>query len=101
MISPFQRLAHVLGHGPGDHQDIGVARRCNKADAEPLDVVIRIVQGMDLKLAAVARASIDLADRETFAEALPGGASDRCRQSRIAAWSGEGAGSVSGPANRL
>src|ERR1700730_13256743 len=35
---------------------------------------------MNLELAAVARAGIDFADRETFAEALPGGASDRLRQ---------------------
>ena len=57
-----------------------MARRGDEAEAEPFDVVIGIVEGMNFELAAVARAGIDFADRETVAEPLPGGASDRLRE---------------------
>ena len=39
-----------------------MARRCDKVDAEALNVVDRIVKGDDLQLAAVAGPGIHLAD---------------------------------------
>jgi hypothetical protein len=39
-------------------------RRSDEAEAEPLDVVKGVVEGVDLEFAAVARAGIDLADRQ-------------------------------------
>ena len=71
MIGALQCVAHVLGHGTGHHQHIGVARRGNKPDAEALDIVVGIVKGMDLKLASITGASVDFAYRETAAETPP------------------------------
>ena len=50
--------------GPGDEQHVGVARARDELDAEPFEVVVRIVERVDLELAAVARARVDVADRE-------------------------------------
>ena len=49
-----------------------MARRGHELQAKPLDVVDRIVDGVDLELAAVARAGIDLADGKGAAELLAG-----------------------------
>ena len=49
--------------GPGHEQHVGVARAGDELDAEPLDVVVGIVERVDLELAAVARTGVDLADR--------------------------------------
>ena len=76
MIGALQRLAHVLGHGTGHHQHIGMARRGDEAQAEALDVVIGVVERVDFELASVARAGVDLADRETSPEPPPRGAAD-------------------------
>ena len=54
MIGSFQCIAHVFGHGPGDHENIGVAWRGDEPDAETLDVVIGVAQRMNLQLAPVA-----------------------------------------------
>ena len=48
-----------------------MARRGDEAQAEALKIVESIVEGVDLKLAPVARAGIDFADGEAAAEALP------------------------------
>ena len=45
-----------------------MARRGHEAEAEALDIVIGIVQGVDFELASIARAGIDLAYRQTAAE---------------------------------
>ena len=63
-----QRLLHVARHRPGDQQHVGVARARDEADAQALEVVVRIVERVDLELAAVARAGVDLADRQRAAE---------------------------------
>ena len=60
IIGAPQGLAHVLGDGSGHHQHIGMARRGHEAQAEPLDVIIRVVEGMNLELAAIAGAGIEL-----------------------------------------
>jgi hypothetical protein len=48
-----------------------MARRGHEPDAEALEVVIGIVQGVDLQFASVAGAGIDLANRETPPEPPP------------------------------
>ena len=78
-----------------------MARRGDEAQAEALQVVERIVERVDLQLAAVAGAGIDLADRQAAAEPAPRRALDvrrRVRQRRIVR---PGAASVSGRASRL
>ena len=49
-----------------------MARTGHEADAEALQIVDGVVQRMDLELAAVARAGVDLADGERAAEAAAG-----------------------------
>ncbi len=46
-----------------------MARRGDEAQAEPLEIVEGVAQRVDLELAAVAGAGIDLADREAAPEA--------------------------------
>ena len=67
-IGALQRLAHVPGHRAGDQQHIGMAGRGHEFQAETLDVVDRIVDGVDLQLAAIAGSGIDLADGQGPAE---------------------------------
>ena len=74
--APLQGFVHIGRHRPGDQQHIGMARRGDKAQPEPLEVVERIVQRVDFQLAAIARAGIDLADRQAAAEPSAGGAVD-------------------------
>jgi hypothetical protein len=47
-----------------------MARARREANAQALEVVVRIVEGVDLELAAVARSGVDLADHERAAEEL-------------------------------
>ena len=44
---------------------------CHESNAEPFEVVERIVERVDLQLAAVARACIDVTDAECPAEHSP------------------------------
>jgi hypothetical protein len=67
-VGALERLAHVLGHRAGDEQDVGMARRGDETDAEALEVVEGVIEGVDLQLATIAGAGIDLSDRETAAE---------------------------------
>ena len=71
-----QCLAHVHGHRPGHEQHVGVARRSDKTQPEPLEVVEGVIKRMDFEFAAVARAGIDLTDRKAAAEPAPGGVID-------------------------
>ena len=76
MIGALQRVAHVLGHGPGHHQYVGMARRGNESESEALDVVVSVVKRVDLELASIARAGVDLAYRQTSAEPPPRSVTD-------------------------
>jgi hypothetical protein len=69
VISPPEGDLHVTGDRPGDEQQVGKPRRGGKMDAEALAVVERIVDRMNLELAPVARAGIDLTDRKASPEA--------------------------------
>src|SRR4029079_9312581 len=62
MIRALQRLAHILGHGTGNKQHIGMPRRGDEANSKSFEIVKRVVEGVDLELAAVTRAGIDTAD---------------------------------------
>ena len=77
VIGALQRLAHVLRHRSGHQQHIGMARRGDEAEAKALDIVIGVVERVDLELAAVAGAGVDLADRRLAAEPPPRGAPER------------------------
>jgi hypothetical protein len=46
-------------------------RRGDETQAETLQIVKRILQGVDFQFAAVARAGIDLADRQAAAKPAP------------------------------
>src|SRR5258706_6404270 len=55
---------------PRYEQHIGVARACDKFDAEPFEVVIGIVERVDFELATVARTGVDVTYRQRAAEIL-------------------------------
>ncbi len=55
MIGALQCVAHVLCHGTGHEQHIGMARRGDEAKAEALDVVVGVAKRVDFKLAAICR----------------------------------------------
>src|SRR5437868_14271951 len=78
MVGALQCLAHVPGHRPGYHQDVGMARRGDEAETEAFDVVVGIVERMDFEFASVARSGIDLAYGEASPELPPRGAPDGC-----------------------
>src|SRR4030095_2853140 len=68
VIGALDRDFHVARHRSGHQQQVGMAWTRDEADAIALEVVIRIVERVDLELAAVARAGVDLADRQRTAE---------------------------------
>jgi hypothetical protein len=59
-----------------------MARRGDEAEAEALEIVERVVERMDLQLAAIAGAGIDLADRQAAAEPAACGRIETSRQRR-------------------
>ena len=77
-----------------------MARRSDKPQAELLEVVKGIAECMDFELAAIARACVDLADRQTASE-LCARAIDPLASSAISGSLSRGAGSVSGLPTRL
>ena len=54
-----------------------MARRGDKPQAEPLDVVVGVVERVNFQLASVAGSGVDLADRKAPAEPSPCGLSER------------------------
>ena len=68
VVSAPQRRFHVARYRPGHEQEVGVPRARDEADAQALEVVVRAVAGVDLELAAVARAGVDMADGERAPE---------------------------------
>ena len=69
-VGSLQGLAHVLSDRTRDEQHIGVPGRRDEMQPESLQVIEGVVQRMDLKLATIAGASVDLPDREAAAEPL-------------------------------
>jgi hypothetical protein len=78
VIGALQCVAHVLGHGAGYHQHIGMSRRGNEAEAEAFDVIVGIVKRVDFQLASVTRSSVDLAYGEASAKPPPRGTTNCC-----------------------
>jgi hypothetical protein len=76
MIGTLQRFAHILGHWPGHHQHIGMARRGNEPEAKAFDIVVGVVKRVDLKFASITGSSIDFAYGKATSEAPPCGAAD-------------------------
>jgi len=64
IIGFAQSELHVASDGSGDQQHVRVARRSDKVDAEPFDVIDGTIQPHDFDLAAIARTGIDFADVE-------------------------------------
>ena len=64
VIGPPERDLHVPRDRPGDEQHVREPRRGGEVNAEALAVVDGIVDRVDLKLAPVARARVDLPDGE-------------------------------------
>ena len=77
LVGGEERLAHAGRDRPGDEQHVGVARRGDDAEAEPLEVVVRARGEGQFVLAAVAGAGVDVADREA-ATAVGAWQPDRC-----------------------
>ena len=80
IIGAQQRLAHVFRHGTGYHKHIGMARRGDEAQPEAFDVIIGVVERVNLELASIAGAGVDLAYREAAAEPPPRVRSTRHRR---------------------
>ena len=68
VVRSAQGHLHVFRDGAGDQQQIGVPGARDEADAEPFEVVEGIVERVDLELAAVAGAGVDVTDAERTAE---------------------------------
>ena len=68
VVGAQQRLAHVLGDRARHQQHVGMARRGDEFQPEALEIVEGVVQRVDLELAAIARAGVDLADGEAAAK---------------------------------
>ena len=66
---PLQRLAHVQCDRPGHQQHVGVPRRGYEAKAEPLEIAEGVAERVDLEFAAVARACVDMPDRQGCGQA--------------------------------
>src|ERR1035441_447547 len=71
VVGAAQGFFHVGRDWARYQQQVGVARAGDEFDACAFEVVVRIVKRMNLKLAAIARARIDVADREGAAENFP------------------------------
>src|SRR5713101_2838155 len=69
-VSLAQGQFHVTGDRPGDEQHVGVTGRGDEVDAEAFEVIDRAVQSDNLNFAAVAGASIHLADVQRTTEDL-------------------------------
>ena len=67
-VGSLESLAHVVGDGAGDEQDVRVTRRGYEPQTKTLDIVEGIAERMDLELATVARAGIDLANGKAATE---------------------------------
>ena len=72
----------MLRDGPRDQQQIRVTGTRDESDAEPFDVVEGIAEGVNLKLAAVAGAGIDVTDAQSPAEHLTNARSFNCSPMR-------------------
>src|SRR6266702_2980593 len=68
LVSPPYRFLHVERERTGDEQHVRMTRARDEADAQALDVVVRIVERVDFEFASVAGARIDLADAQRPAE---------------------------------
>jgi len=64
LISSQQRHFHMFGNRTRDQQEIGVPGTCDEPDSESLEVVKRIIEGVDLEFAAVAGTCINVADAQ-------------------------------------
>ena len=72
IVGAPHRNLHVLRDRSGDQQQIRVTRARHESDAELFDVVERIIERVNLQLAAVAGSGIDGPDAKRAAEHLQG-----------------------------
>ena len=77
VVGDEQRRAHSARDRAGDEEHVGVARRGDDSEPEALEVVVGAGGEGELVLAAVARAGVDVADRE--AASAGRAAEARCR----------------------
>lgn len=63
-----QRGLHVARDHTGDQQDIGMPWRGDEMQTEAFQIMVRVGEGMDLQLAGIAGADVDMPDRETPTE---------------------------------
>ena len=64
----LERFFHVHRYRAGYEQQIRMPRACDEFNANSLDIVIRIIERLNLQLAPIARAGIDVADAERTAQ---------------------------------
>src|SRR5262245_639432 len=68
IICALERLAHVPGDRPCHEQHIGVAWRRHEMQPETFEIIEGVIERVDLEFAPVARAGINLSNRETAAQ---------------------------------
>jgi DNA-binding IclR family transcriptional regulator len=68
LIGATQSQLHVPCNGSGHQQHVGMARAGNESNAEALDVVVGVIEGVDFEFASVAGTGIDFANAQSLAE---------------------------------
>src|SRR6185436_3151240 len=68
VVGALERDLHVPRDGPRHEQQIRVPGARDESDSQPLDVVERVVESVDLELATVTRAGIDLTNAQRPAQ---------------------------------
>ena len=54
VVRTLERFAHAFRHRAGHHEQVGMSRRRDKAQAKTLQVIERVVERVDFELAAIA-----------------------------------------------
>ena len=70
IVGTLQGFFHIHGHRPRHQQQVGMPRACNEFDPDAFEVVIGIVERLDLQLAAITGAGIDVANTKGTAQDL-------------------------------
>jgi hypothetical protein len=64
VVGGQEGFAHAAGDGAGDEEDVGVAGGGDEPESEALQVVVGAACKSEFVFAAVARAGVDVAERE-------------------------------------
>src|SRR6266568_3962936 len=60
----FCSTNHVVGHWPGYQEQIGMPWRCNKMEAQTLDVIFGVLQCSDAQLATIGGSRVEMPNKD-------------------------------------